>query len=251
MRIQCPECNARFRPPDDLEAGVRVKCPDCKERFTWSEEDEVASPRSEATQRKRRQQGGGFPAIPVTIGLGVAVIVGIVVFVLANRSNSKKADPEPATAEAPILRPKSPDMTGPKFPTPTAPKAKTPNTPAEPPPDKWEKDPLMVLHRNPDKFIGQTLVLEARMAVSVMGTKENPKYDIIHIGTGLHVDRLYFTSSPTMLVKLTKANFNVPQHDRTRFTLRVEDRKLENLQVVTILKFEFLTVSGDVFLFVE
>jgi hypothetical protein len=236
-----------------LEDGAGVRCPQCQEHFTWSEDEE----RSPSKTRKQRNKGGRFPVIPVAIGIG-AVAIGIVVLIVVLRASSKKADPAPVpTVEAPTPRPKSPDEKGPKgnpfgqLPAPPPPKGKTPDALADPPPDKWEKDPLVSLNRNPDKFVGQMLVLEARMTLSVRGTKENPKYEIIHIGTGRFTDRLYFTASPATHAKLVKSNLNLSQIDRVRLTTRVEDRKLEGLRVVNILKFEFLTARGDVVMSVE
>src|SRR4051812_35766944 len=92
MRIQCPQCDARFRAPDDLEVGDRVKCPECGRRFPWAGEDE--DPAAKPRKHKSRKAGGGFPVIPVVVG--AAVLVGIVALVLATRP-SKKADPDPAT----------------------------------------------------------------------------------------------------------------------------------------------------------
>jgi hypothetical protein len=119
--------------------------------------------------------------------------------------------------------------------------------------DPWENDVLVKLYRNPEKFISQTLISEAHMAQSIKGTKENPQYGIIHIGTGSWSDdKLYFTSSQALFMKMAGSKDPVlTQFERVRLTMKVEERKLNKLQVVNINKFEFLNAKGELLLSLE
>jgi predicted Zn finger-like uncharacterized protein len=268
MRLKCPECDARVQVSDYLEEGEKVKCPDCKTRFTWSEDDDEPLPK----KRKKQNTTSSFPVIPVVAGVSgivIAAVVVVVVVVLNSKSKKDNADSQTDTAdgskvapkfEPPNLRQKSPNEKG-AFPQfgqnipQTNPKPKATTTPMETTPavDPWENNVHMQLYRNPEKFIGQTLIFEAHMAQSIKGTKERPQYGIIHIGTGAWSDdRIYFTSSQAVFMKM--ANSKDPaltQFHRVRLTMKVEDRKIDKLQVVDISKFEFLNSKGELLLSLE
>ena len=226
-----------------------------------------------AKKRNKEKAANSFPVVPVAIAIGIAAlgIAAMAVWVVAINSTSKKVSTETATSntespnpapkfEPPTMRPKSPNDKG-SFPQfgqnipQTNPKPKSPTTPAETTPktDPWANDVLVQLNRNSEKFIGQTLTFESHMAQSIKGTKENPQYGIIHIGTGAWSDdKIYFTSSQALFMKM--ANSKDPaltNFRRVRLTMKVEDRMMDKLRVVTITKFEFLNEGGQLLLTLE
>jgi hypothetical protein len=224
-----------------------------------------------AKKRNKEKAANSFPVVPVAISISAVVITAVVAVVVVINSKSKKETTETATNntdssntapkfEPPTLRPKSPNDKG-SFPQfgqnipQTNPKPKTPTEPVETAPktDPWANDVLVQLNRNSEKFIGQTLTFESHMAQSIKGTKENPQYGIIHIGTGAWSDdKIYFTSSQALFMKM--ANSKDPalsNFQRVRLTMKVEDRMMDKLRVVTIAKFEFLNAGGQVLLTLE
>ncbi len=105
---------------------------------------------------------------------------------------------------------------------------------------------LASLNQSPKSFVGRDVTIETRMSTNVRGTAQEPQYTIF-LSTGAPAANIYFTSSKELADKFRAVDLPTGSVDRVRATLRVDDeRKINNLPVATIAKFELLGRNGEV-----
>ncbi len=120
MRVNCPECDHRFRAPDDDE-DRRIKCPECGERFRPSElegdEEEEPTPRRKSPSTGRSGRGSAkkdntklLVLSGVVGGVSLLVIGGIVAAIVWSGTGNSNQAKVPTTAKQTPVRPPTPPV---------------------------------------------------------------------------------------------------------------------------------------------
>jgi hypothetical protein len=112
------------------------------------------------------------------------------------------------------------------------------------PSDEGASDPLIALNRHPERKIGQTVVLNARLTDGVGMRGQEPEYSVWLL-TEAKPCNLQFTSSRDIATQLN-ADRGRGSTSLVRLTARVEDRMFGDRRYVTLLKIEYLGQNGDV-----
>jgi hypothetical protein len=112
-------------------------------------------------------------------------------------------------------------------------------------------DPLVMLNRKPEKYVGQRVVVLGLLSPSVSGPPKEPELSVLFLSEQ-RPEHLHFTTTPEMAAKLSDAKtphgFYI-----AKLTLHVEDKELDGVgpRIVNVVKMELLDRRGEPFKTIE
>jgi predicted Zn finger-like uncharacterized protein len=112
-------------------------------------------------------------------------------------------------------------------------------------PAESDQNALAALNQSPNSFVGRDVAVDGRMSMSIRGTPQEPQFTLF-LPDGKPAAGVYFTSSKQFADKVRAVDLPLGSVDHVRATVRVEDKKINNLPAATIVKLEFLGRNGDI-----
>ncbi|MCE9564485.1 MAG: trypsin-like peptidase domain-containing protein [Planctomycetes bacterium] len=112
-------------------------------------------------------------------------------------------------------------------------------------------DPLILLNRAPEKFVGQTIPVIGYLSPVVAGREDDPELTILLVSEQ-RPGNLHFATTPVIAAKVRDPALRGFLHV-ARFTLRVENKELDGVgpRIVTVTKIELIDRTGKLVRVIE